>query len=193
MRVKRMMAVAALLSLVTAGHAWSAEQSPLGLWQALDDDTKQPSGWFLVAEHDGIYTGIIAKMFLKPGEDPNAVCDKCKDDRHNHPWLGLELIRGMKPDGDSKYDGGTILDPRDGKVYKAMMTLTPDGQTLVVRGYLGFALLGRNEYWTRLPDTDYAQLDPSVLPYAPPGAVPKHAPARKSGVVPMKPQNSARQ
>src|ERR1700689_3486626 len=53
MRVKRMMAVAALLSLITAGHAWADEQSPLGLWQSVDDDTKQPSGWFLVAEHDG--------------------------------------------------------------------------------------------------------------------------------------------
>ena len=39
-------------------------------------------------------------MFLKPGEDPNAVCEQCKDDRHNHPWLGLEIIRGMKPEAE---------------------------------------------------------------------------------------------
>ena len=56
---------------------------------------------------------------------------------------GLEIIRGMKQEGDDKYVGGTILDPRDGKVYSAMMTVTPDGQTLVVRGYIGFSLLGR--------------------------------------------------
>ena len=101
-------------------------------------------------------------MFLQPGEDPNIVCDKCRDDRHDQPWLGLQIIRSMKPDGDNKYDGGTILDPRDGHVYDAMMTLTPDGQTLVVRGYLGISLLGRNEYWTRLPDFDYSMLDPSI-------------------------------
>jgi len=188
-----MTAVAASLSLVVASHAWSAEQSPLGLWQGVDDDTKQPSGWFLISEHDGIYAGIIAKMFLKPSEDPNALCDQCKDDRHNHPWLGLEIIRGMKPEGnDNKYVDGTILDPRDGKIYKAMMTVTPDGQTLVVRGYLGFALLGRNQYWTRLPDSAFSQLDPSVNPNPPAAAAAKHPPARKSAATP-KSENSARQ
>jgi uncharacterized protein (DUF2147 family) len=190
MRVKLVMVVAALLSLIAGDHAWSAEQSPLGLWQALDDDTKQPSGWFLISEHDGIYAGIIAKMFMKPNEDPNALCDQCKDDRHNHPWLGLEIIRGMKPEGNDKYVDGTILDPRDGKIYKAMMTVTPDGQTLVVRGYLGFALLGRNQYWTRMPDSAFSQLDPSVNPNPPAAAGAKRTPPRKSSAAPS-PENSA--
>src|SRR5579862_447764 len=182
-------AAAALLSLGAPVSAQSpapaapaAPQTPAGLWQAVDDDTKQPTGWFLISNHDGVYSGIIAKMFLKPGEDPNAVCSACKDDRLNHPWLGLEIIRGMKqdPDKPDKYDDGTILDPRDGKVYKANMTVTPDGQTLVVRGYIGISLLGKNQYWTRLPDSDMAQLDPSVNPN-PPVAAPatKPAPARK--------------
>ena len=116
-------AATALLSLAAAVFAQSpapaALQTPAGLWQAVDDDTKQPTGWFLIANHDGVYSGIIAKMFLKPGEDPNAVCSECKDDRLNHPWLGLEIIRGMKqdPEKPEKYVDGTILDPRDGKVY----------------------------------------------------------------------------
>jgi len=162
MRAKLTTGFAALLSLMVGGHALSADMSPVGLWQAVDPDTKQPTGWFLISDHDGVYDGIIAKMFLRPGQDPNVVCDKCKDDRHDQPWLGLEIIRGMKPHGDSKYDGGTILDPRDGDVYDAMMTLSPDGQTLIVRGYLGISFLGRNQYWTRLPDSDYSMLDPSI-------------------------------
>ena len=56
----------------------------------------------------------------------------------------------MKPEGENKYGSGTILDPRDGKIYKATMKVTPDGQTLIVRGYIGFELLGQNQYWTRL-------------------------------------------
>jgi hypothetical protein len=44
------------------------------------------------------------------------------------------------------------------------MKVTPDGQTLVVRGYIGFELLGQNQYWTRLPDSAYSALDPSVNP-----------------------------
>jgi uncharacterized protein (DUF2147 family) len=186
MRARCVAAAAALLPLLgLAGSASTAELSPVGLWQAVDDDTKQPNGWFLISNHNGVYDGIIAKMFLKPGEDPNVVCDQCTDDRHDHPWLGLEIIRGMKPEDRDKYAGGTILDPRDGKVYKATMKLTPDNQTLVVRGYLGFELLGQNQYWTRLPDSDYSQLDPSVNPNA------KATPAARKAGQPSGAANSA--
>jgi uncharacterized protein (DUF2147 family) len=182
----RFIAVVALLPLLPlAGPASSAEPSPAGLWQAVDDDTKQPTAWFLISNRNGVYDGIIAKMFLKPGEDPNVVCDKCTDDRHDHRWLGLEIIRGMKPEDSDKFAGGTILDPRDGKVYKATMKLTPDNQTLVVRGYLGFELLGQNQYWTRLPDSDLSQLDPSLNPNA------KGSPAGQKAAQPSGSANSA--
>ena len=198
MSVKVLTFVAALASLVVAaGQALSAEPTPVGLWQAVDDDTKQPTGWFLIRDHGGVYDEIIAKMFLKPGEDPNEPCVQCKDDRHNHPWLGLEIIRGMKPEGENKYGSGTILDPRDGKVYKATMKVTPDGQTLIVRGYIGFELLGQNQYWTRLPDSAYSALDPAVNPNPAaspnPAVNPKRpAPARKSETPPPKPESVVR-
>jgi uncharacterized protein (DUF2147 family) len=198
MSVKVLTFAAAFASLVVAaGQALSAEPTPVGLWQAVDDDTKQPTGWFLIRDHGGVYDGIIAKMFLKPGEDPNEPCVQCKDDRHNHPWLGLEIIRGMKPEGESKYGSGTILDPRDGKIYKATMKVTPDGQTLIVRGYIGFELLGQNQYWTRLPDSAYSALDPAVNPNPAanpnPAVNPKRpAPARKSETPPPKPESIVR-
>jgi len=159
--------VTALWPLAAAIPAMCAGLTPAGLWQALDDNTKEPSGWFLISDHNGVFDGIIAKMFLKPGDNPNILCAACNDDRHDHPWLGLEIIRGMMPEGEDKFGGGNILDPRDGKIYKATMKVTPDGQTLVVRGYLGIELLGRNQYWTRLPDTAYSQLDPAINPNTP--------------------------
>jgi uncharacterized protein (DUF2147 family) len=185
--------VAALVPFAWCVPAYSAGQSPVGLWQAVDADTKDPTGWFLIADHNGVFDGIIAKMFLKPGEDPNTICDKCKDDRKDHTWLGLEIIRGMKPEGDDKFDGGTILDPRDGKIYKATMKVTPDGQTLVVRGYLGFELLGKNQYWTRLPDSAFSALDPSVNPNPAvnqgptqnPAATQKRPPAARKSETPL--------
>ena len=124
-------------------------------------------------------------MFLKPGESMGVICDRCTDDRHNKPWLGLDIIRGMKRDG-LHYEDGTILDPRYGQIYGAKMTLSPDGQSLVVRGYLGFSLLGQNQYWTRLPDSAYNEIDPSYNPHPPADAA-----ARKPDTAP-KSQNSAR-
>jgi uncharacterized protein (DUF2147 family) len=200
MRTKFLMVAAALLPLLMSGHVVSADPmapvaaaTPAGLWQALDSDSKQPTGWFLITDHDGVYDGIIARMFLKPGEDPNVVCDQCKDDRHDQRWLGLEIIRGMKQESADKFGGGSILDPRDGKIYHATMTISPDGNTLVVRGYIGIELLGENQYWSRLPNSAYSMLDPSINPNPavnPNLTVPKHPPAHRSQLKPA-PQNSA--
>jgi uncharacterized protein (DUF2147 family) len=115
MLAKYAMVAAGLLSLLATGQALGAEQTAAGLWQSVDDDTKEPTGWFLIRDDGAAYNGSIVKMFLKPGEDPNAVCAKCTDDRHNKPWLGLEIIRGMKRNGN-KYTDGTILDPRYGRM-----------------------------------------------------------------------------
>lgn len=185
-----LLTLATLASLIGTGYGLRADPSPLGLWQAVDDNTKQPTGWFLIRQQDGVFTGIIAKMFLKPGEDPNAVCDQCKDDRKDHPWLGLELIRGMQQESAVKYSGGTILDPRDGKTYKATMTVSPDGQTLTVRGYLLLPALGKNQYWQRLPDSAMSQLDPSVNPNPPPQTA-GPGPARKPAPSTMAPNMMA--
>jgi len=140
----------------------AAEQTAVGLWEQVDEGSGKAESWFKISERSGVYVGNVVKIFFKPGEDENWVCDKCEGSEKGAPVLGLALIKGMQRNGLT-YENGTIMDPRDGSVYRALMKLSPDGQKLEVRGYLGISLFGRSQVWKRLPDN---ALGPQARPAA---------------------------
>jgi uncharacterized protein (DUF2147 family) len=150
----------------------AAEPSAGGLWEQVDEKSGKPESWFRIVEKNGVYEGTVAKIFFKPGEDENWACDKCEGDEKGRPVLGLALIKGMQRNG-LDYKNGTIMNPRDGAVYRATMELSPDGQKLKVRGYLLVEILGRTQIWNRLPDN---ALQPVPAPRSP---APKSTPPKK--------------
>lgn len=161
-QVPHLRALAIFLVVLAAGcigDTVHAQPKAEGLWQKTVDG--KPALWVLVIDRNGKYEGAIAKTFPEP-DDPDLPCTKCTDDRKNAPLLGISFIRDMQRNG-LNYEGGNVLDPRNGKIYKARMSVSPDGRKLTLRGYVGISLLGMDETWHRLADAYVATLDPAVI------------------------------
>lgn len=142
-RLRRFAACAALLAALPL----HAQQSPVGLWETIGDDDGKPKAHVRIVETDGELRATV-EAILEP-EKRDAVCDRCTDERRGRPVMGLTIVSGMRRDGDA-YTGGSILDPKNGKVYSCRMRLAEDGKQLEVRGFLGISLLGRSQTWNRL-------------------------------------------
>jgi uncharacterized protein (DUF2147 family) len=137
-----------IILIVAWSAAFASELSPVGLWKTIDDNTGKPRGLVRIVEVNGEYQGKVEKIFTEPGENPDPKCEKCDGARHNQPVTGMTILWGLKKQGD-EYQGGAILDPETGKVYRARMKLDGEGEKLSVRGFIGFALLGRTQTWVR--------------------------------------------
>ena len=114
----------------------SFAQSVIGKWKTIDDNTGEPRSIVEVFERGGKIYGKIIKLYRKPGEDPDPLCDECEpgDHRYQKKIIGMELMEGLLRD-DDEYSGGTILDPDNGKVYRCKIWV--EDKQLKVRGYLG--------------------------------------------------------
>jgi uncharacterized protein (DUF2147 family) len=137
-------AMLAVLLAPAAGVAQSLD-TPIGLWKNIDDETKQPKALIRIVEQGGALVGRIEKILT---DKADAVCEKCSDDRKGKPVQGMTILTGLKKDGD-EWNGGEILDPNNGKVYKAKVKLADAGRKLDVRGFVGIALVGRTQTWVR--------------------------------------------
>src|SRR3546814_10975786 len=88
--------------------------STVGLWTTIDDETNAPRSIVEITEVNGELQGRVTKIFYRPDEKPDPVCDKCEGARKDQPVIGMTFLWGMKKAGDG-WAGGALLDPKNGK------------------------------------------------------------------------------
>ena len=132
---------------VTDRVAFAQDNSPAGLWSTISDRDGKPMGVVEIREVDGELIGVVRGILADAGPE-DSVCDKCTDDRKGQPIIGMEILRHMRQHGD-EWSGGEILDPENGRTYRATMKLADDGKKLIVRGYIGVPMFGRSQTWVR--------------------------------------------
>ena len=125
-----------------------AQMTPVGLWQTIDDKDGTVKSEIRIVETAGVVSGKVEKI-LDPKAKPDEKCVECRDERKDQPILGMEILRGLKKsDGQDLWEGGNILDPKNGKVYRATVTPIEGGKKLQMRGYIG--PFYRTQIWNRV-------------------------------------------
>jgi uncharacterized protein (DUF2147 family) len=139
--MKKLFFTILLVAISTAINA----QTIFGKWNSKNDDTGEIDSVIEIYEKNGKAYAKVVKVMDPDRQD--VVCDLCEGDKKDQKILGMNILDGLEKD-DDEWSGGTIVDPRNGKVYKCYIKLE-NANKLKIRGYIGFALLGKTKYWER--------------------------------------------
>jgi uncharacterized protein (DUF2147 family) len=148
MHLTHKLAIAAVLAALV-GAAGAQAVSPAGVWRTVDDSSKKDKSLVRIVESNGVYSGKVEKI-VDPDAPKDAVCKECSDERKDKPIVGMTIIRNVRQSAEDKnvFDGGDILDPNNGKVYRVRLRPFDDNKKLEVRGYIG--PFYRNQTWLRV-------------------------------------------
>lgn len=127
-----------------------AQVTPSGVWETYDDNTGVATSHVRVAESGNTLTGSLDRILDASKAD--ARCAACEDERRDQPLMGMTIFRNVKASADVPltWDGGEILDPKNGRTYKVRIRLMEEGKVLEVRGYKGSPMFGRTQLWQRV-------------------------------------------
>ncbi len=140
--MKKLLLLLLAIFSFTSIHA----QDVLGKWKTIDDETGKPKSVIEIYKDGNKYYGKIVQLITEENKD--GICRTCETKYKNKNIIGLVILKDLEKDGD-EYEDGKIMDPKNAKTYSAYIKLVePD--KLKVRGYIGFSLLGRTQYWYRV-------------------------------------------
>lgn len=139
--------------LLFCHSVWAASHPKIdGLWEVRYDASNTPSAHIkITTQKNGELVGVMEAAYPRPGvKNPSPYCTKCEGDNKNKPIIGLRVLWGMKPAGYHRWDSGKLLNAETGKVYSGSMTLSEDGNSLDLRGYVLAPIFGETSTWRRI-------------------------------------------
>ena len=135
-----------IIALFISTVFYAQNHSVTGKWKTIDDETGDAKSIIEIYEKSGKVYGKVIDILDK--EHKKDLCRECSGEDYNKPIIGMTILKGLTKDGN-EYNSGKIMDPKTGKVYKCYIVLESN-EKLKIRGYIGFALLGRTQYWYRV-------------------------------------------
>ena len=112
-----------------------AQETPVGAWKTIDDETGDERSIVEIYEEGGKFFARVTEFFPAEGEPAEPTCEECDGERKDQPIIGMVIMWDMEQD-DEEWSGGRILDPKNGKTYRCKIWIEDNGN-LKVRGYLG--------------------------------------------------------
>lgn len=145
------------ISFSLSSFAQAADNTPVGYWQTTDEITGKPNSVVeIYPAGDDKLDGKVVKVFS--AEAAKRICTNCSGRRHNQPMMNMVVLTGLKSAHDNYWKGGDILDPRNGVVYSCQIHVEDNGQKLDVHGFIGLAIFGRSQTWTRVDANNFGRI-----------------------------------
>jgi uncharacterized protein (DUF2147 family) len=137
------MALASLLSVSSAAQA----KDVTGIW--LSDDGE---GAIEIQPCGDKRCGRLVWLKTPLDDEGRPLVDANNPDpaARKRPVCGVVIIKDVALQRDGTWDGGSVYDPEEGKVYSVMLK-AKSNDSLEVTGYLGIKALGETMTWTRAP------------------------------------------
>ncbi|SHJ49426.1 Uncharacterized conserved protein, DUF2147 family [Hymenobacter daecheongensis DSM 21074] len=129
------------------GLASAQKASPLGIWT----NAEKKATFEIYQSGDKLFGKIVSLTVPNDPATGKPKLDTQNPDPklRNRPRLGLVFMKNFEKDDDNKWDDGTIYNPEDGKTYSCYMKVI-NANTMEVKGYIGFSLIGKSQTWTRV-------------------------------------------
>jgi len=127
-------------------------QDIVGKWKTIDDKRGITTSIMEIYKDHDVYYG---KILVILNENNIEKCTSCEGKYHNKKLQGLEILRDLVLRDDT-YEDGNITDPENGKTYSCYLELVNPSK-LKVRGFIGFSLIGRTQYWYKVTKDEEQQ------------------------------------